>query len=98
MFRRIIVAVSLTFLAGSAGAAGSMASDVRVIRVNPTPSIVRMGESARSEKTRIIRLKEQAKTDREVMKFEQKRALEADKAYYKRLEQDRKARSKKRKK
>lgn len=97
MFRRIFLAVSVVLTATPGLAGGSMAPEVRIIRVNPPASIRRMDEWN-------ARKKEIARQDRAAEKSAEKsqraaerRALEADKAYYKRLEADRKSRDKKKK-
>jgi hypothetical protein len=85
-----------TFYVTPVFAQGSMAPEVRVIVVNPSPSIVRLGQAASDAKTREFRAREQIKQNHrlqlEEQKFLHRRMLEADKAYYKKLTDQRKRR------
>lgn len=94
--------LSAAFLFGMAMPAhsqGAMASDVRVIKVRPSPSIVRLGSEISDAKERAAARREtQRQNNRmelEAFRAENRRALEADRAYYKKLADQRKARAKK---
>lgn len=99
MFRTIILAISTSVLIGSAAvpaaAGGSMASEVRVV-IGKTPSIIRRyDELRRIEKNRLAARKTEAKIMEMEAKSAAKRAADADKAYYKKLDKQRKDRAKK---
>lgn len=97
MFRRIFLAVSVVFTATPGLAGGSMAPEVRIIRVNP-PASIRRADEWNARKKEIARQDRAAeKSAEKSQRAAERRALEADKAYYKRLEADRKSRDKKKK-
>lgn len=89
--RKIVLAVLL--MASPAWAGGSMASDVRIIRVSP--SITSYGSIRDMQKRQDFQAREdiklQGRMALEEQKFQHKRQLEADRAYYKKLAQQKKA-------
>lgn len=94
MFPRVFLAVSLVISAGPSMAGGSMSREVSIIYVKPPLSVIRQNQAKADAKARVKLYKETEKSNLEAQKFAQKRALEADKAYYKKLDQQRKARRK----
>lgn len=95
---KIVVAALVAFSAVPAYAGGSMSREVSIITVHPTYEV------QRQSRINVLR-KEIRRQDREARRFEQqlvrdaireerRRALEADKAYYKKLADQRKARKK----
>lgn len=82
------------FVVTPAHAQGSMAPDVRVIVVSPSVTIMGLGAQASSGRQQEIQLKETLKhrsdMELEQLKSDNRRALEADKAYYEKLKFQRK--------
>lgn len=97
MFRSVILAVSLLVSGDALAGRGSMAQDVRVIRVSPSVSMYGTAREIRKQKTWEVReaIKHNNASDLEEQRSDNRRALEADKAYYKKLADQRKARGKK---
>lgn len=93
--RSVILAASL-LICGNALAQGSMAPEVRVIRVSPSVSVY--GTPKEKRQLRQYEAREAIKLNNQLIledrKAENKRRLEADKAYYKKLAEQRKARKK----
>jgi exopolysaccharide biosynthesis protein len=94
MMKKLVMVMML--IGTPAWAGGSMASDVRVIRVSP--SITSYGIVREIQKRQEFEYKETYKLNGKMaledQKFQQKRQLEADRAYYKKLADQRKARKK----
>ena len=95
MFGKIILAVSLVVTAAPAMANGSMGREVSIIFVKPPREIAVIDRYRAEKKIQRMYEKEAAKSSLENQKATNKRLLEADKAYYKRLENQRKAAKKK---
>lgn len=91
--RSIMLCLTLTTQAMSQG---SMAPEVRVIRVSPSVSVY--GSTQDIKKQRVYEAREAVKLSNQMqleeLKAYNKRLLEADKAYYKKLAEQRKARKK----
>ena len=83
-------------LTSGASSQGSMAPEVRVVRVSPSVSVY--GSVHDVKKQRAYEAREAVKLSNQMqleeLKSENKRLLEADKAYYKKLADQRKARKK----
>lgn len=94
----LIAVAAATFFIAPAHAQGSMAPEVRTVVVNPTPSIIRLGEGRTTARARERAAAEaQRHSNRmelEAFRAQNRRQLEADRAYYKRLEAQRKPRKK----
>lgn len=91
----VIVGVGVAaFLVTPAHAGGSMANSVKVIVVSPSVTIMGLDSQAASGRQQEIRLKENMRRSTELeleqLKSDNRRALEADRAYYKKLEFQRK--------
>lgn len=84
------------FIVTPAHAGGSMAHDVKVIVVSPSVTIMGLGAQGDTARQAEVRLKETLKhrsdMELEQLKSDNARALEADRAYYKKLEFQRKKR------
>jgi hypothetical protein len=97
LFEKIRAAVAYTvvtvgvgvavFYVAPAHAAGSMAQDVRIIHVSP--SVVQYG-SKTERQIQVDNNKAQNQLNLEQLKFEHSRQLNADKAYYEKLKDQRK--------
>lgn len=72
-----------------AHAAGSMASDVKIIHVSPSISVYGNDKATQSRSMEV--LKQQGRMELENQRSDNRRALEADKAYYQKLKDQRKA-------
>lgn len=90
--RKLLAVLALSSMVFPAYAGGSMAPEVRVIIVKPSLTIQRIDEEIARQKRMKAAAKESAKLEQEERKFQQKLQLEADKAYNKKLEAQRKAR------
>lgn len=87
-----------TFVVTPVYAQGSMAPSVRVVVAKPSASILMLGQRAEMERDREFRVREQIKQNHrlelETARAANRRALEADRAYYKKLADQRKKRGK----
>lgn len=83
-----------TFVVTPAFSQGAMAPEVRVITVRPSPSIISLGSEVTSARSRERAASEvrrhNNRMELEAYKADNRRQLEADRAYYKRLEAQRK--------
>ncbi len=89
MYGVVAVGVGVAvFYVTPAHSAGSMASDVRIIRVSPSVSVY--GNDKAADSRRLETLKQQGRMDLENQRSANERALAADKAYYEKLKDQRK--------